>query len=235
MSGTIFSSLLRQLLRTGDLRDALRRTAFLPMRLSLSSFRQQFTIIRRLFHGFERHAQHGISLCLLLLSLGFVVLLDNSAHAQVRLESGGRWDLINAGLGMSTRGLPVFAGVEQTVDDHISVSLMASFQSNQENGTAGAWSHQYYGVAVQGHYHFIELAPSPFDLYAGLTMGWYAHRYRWAGASQAPGTYDGSAIGGTNLSGHIGGRYTYKDMTFLIQMDGGTLMSGFLVGLSFPL
>ena len=61
------------------------------------------------------------------------------------------------------------------------------------------------------------------------------HRYRWAGAGPAPGTYDGSAIGGTNLSGHIGGRYTYKDMTLLVQMDGGTLMSGFLVGVSFPL
>lgn len=205
------------------------------MRLSHLSFRHQFTTIRRFFHRFEQANQRGLSLCFLLLSLGFVSGLDNSAHAQVRLESGGRWDLINAGLGMSTRGLPVFAGVEQTVDDHISVSLMASFQSDQENGAAGAWSHQYYGVALQGHYHFIELAPPPFDLFAGLTMGWHAHRYRWAGAGPAPGTYDGSAIGGTNLSGHIGGRYTYKDMTFLLQMDGGTLMSGFLVGLSFPL
>ena len=205
------------------------------MRLSQSSFRPQFTIIRRLFDMLYPPRRHRHSLGLVALSLAFIVFIDNSSHAQVRLESGGRWDLINAGLGMSTRGLPVFAGLEQTVDDRISVSLMASFQSDQENGTAGAWSHQYYGVALQGHYHFIELTPPPFDLFAGLTMGWHAHRYRWAGAGTAPGTYDGSAIGGTNLSGHIGGRYTYKDLTFLIQMDGGTLMSGFLVGLSFPL
>ena len=145
-------------------------------------------------------------------------------------------DLINAGLGMSTRGLPVFAGVEQTVDDHISVSLMASFQSDRENGAAGMWSHQYYGVALQGHYHFINSLLRPSTFFAGLTLD--GTPTATAGPEQAgpaPGTYDGSAIGGTNLSGHIGGRYTHKDMTLLVQMDGGTLMSGFLVGVSFPL
>jgi hypothetical protein len=205
------------------------------MRLSQFSFRLQFTEFRRQFLTPQPGLGGQLVTRLAVIVLGAFLVLDNSAQAQVRLESGGRWDLINAGLGMSTRGLPVFAGVEQTVDDHISVSLMASFQSDRENGAAGMWSHQYYGVALQGHYHFIQLAPPPFDLFAGLTLGWHAHRYRWAGAGPAPGTYDGSAIGGTNLSGHIGGRYTYKDMTFLVQMDGGTLMSGFLVGVSFPL
>ena len=205
------------------------------MRLNHPSFHPQFTIIRRLFFTLQHAGLSGQTLRFFALSFGLLVLSDNSTHAQVRLESGGRWDLVNAGLGMSTRGVPVFAGLEQTVDDHISVSLMASYQSDRENGAAGMWSHQYYGVALQGHYHFIELAPPPFDLFAGLTLGWHAHRYRWAEAGPAPGTYDGSAIGGTNLSGHIGGRYTYKDLTFLVQMDGGTLMSGFLVGVSFPL
>jgi len=164
-------------------------------------------------------------------SFGF----ENTIDAQVRVQSGQRWDLVNAGLGMSTRGLPLFVGIEQTLDDHISAALIGTFQSGRENGSAGTWSHQYFGVGLQGNYHFIELAPSPFDLFAGLTLGWFAHRYKWAGAGPATGSYDGSAIGGMGLSGQIGGRYTYKNMTFLLQMDGGTLMSGFLVGLSFPL
>lgn len=160
---------------------------------------------------------------------------DNSTHAQVRIESGGRWDLINAGLGMSTRGLPVFIGLEQTVDDHVSAGLIGTFQSYRESGAAGTWAHQFYGVGLQGNYHFIELAPAPCDFFAGLTVAWTAHSFRWAGTGAAPGSYDGSAIGGTGLSAQIGGRYTYKGTTFLLQLDGGTLTSGFLAGLSFPL
>lgn len=168
--------------------------------------------------------------------LGLALLgIDNSTHAQVRIESGGRWDLINAGLGMSTRGLPIFIGLEQTIDDHISAGLMATFQSYRENSAAGPWAHQFFGVGLQGHYHFIELAPAPYDLFAGLTIAWSAHSLRWAGTAAAPDAYTGRAIGGTGLSAQIGGRYTYKGTTFLLQLDGGTLTSGFLAGLSFPL
>ena len=136
---------------------------------------------------------------------------------------------------MSTRGLPVFIGLEQTVDDHISAGLIGTFQSYRESSAAGTWAHQFYGVGLQGNYHFIELAPAPYDFFAGLTVAWTAHSFRWAGTGVAPGSYDGSAIGGTGLSAQIGGRYTYKGTTFLLQLDGGTLTSGFLAGLSFPL
>lgn len=167
--------------------------------------------------------------------LGLLTLIDNSGTAQVQLQSGGRWDLINAGLGMSTRGLPVFVGIEQTVDEHISAGLIASFQSDRESGAAGTWNHQYFGVGLQGQYHFTEIAQPPWDFFAGLTLGYYAHRYTWAGAGPVPGNYGGNAIGGLQLGGHLGGRYTYKNTTFLAQLDGGSLFSGFLVGLSFPL
>lgn len=159
----------------------------------------------------------------------------SQSQAQVQLNSGGRFDLINAGLGMSTRGLPVFVGIEQSIDDHISAGLVASFQSSSESSSSGSWTHQYFGIGAQGHYHFIELAPAPFDFYAGLTLGWFGHKYKWAGVGLAPGSYDGSAIGGMQLAGHLGGRYTYKDWTLMAQLDGGSLLSGFLVGLSFPL
>lgn len=156
-------------------------------------------------------------------------------NGQGLIQSGGRWDQVNAGLGMSTRGLPVFIGVEQTVDDHISAALIGTFQSYRENSSAGTWNHQFYAVGLQGNYHFIELAPTPYDFFAGLTVSWSAHRFRWAGATAAPNSYEGSAIGGTGLSAQIGGRYTYRSTTFLVQLDGGTLNSGFLVGLTFPL
>ena len=77
--------------------------------------------------------------------------------------------------------------------------------------------------------------PAPYDFFAGLTVAWTPTVSAGPEPVAAPGTYDGSAIGGTGLSGHIGGRYTYKGTTFLLQLDGGTLTSGFLVGVSFPL
>jgi outer membrane immunogenic protein len=170
-----------------------------------------------------------------ILAVCFLGVNDHSAQAQVQLNSGDRFDLINVGLGMSTRGLPIYAGIEQSIDDHISAGLMASFQSYGENSVSGSWTHQYFGIGLQGHYHFIELAPPPFDFYAGLTLGWFGHKYRWADTGPSPGTYTGLAMGGMQLAGHLGGRYTYKDWTMMAQLSGGSLVSGFLVGLSFPL
>ena len=194
------------------------------------------------FNDFHRHIIASRSRLVMKKTGWYTVVLTclvlgsyNPIEAQLQIQSGGRWDLINTGLGMSTRGLPVFVGIEQTLDDHLSAALLGTFQSGRESGSAGTWTHQYFGVGIQGNYHFIELAPSPFDLFAGLTLGWFSHHYKWSGAGPSPDSYNGSAIGGLGLSGQIGGRYTYEDLTFLLQMDGGTLMSGFLVGLSFPL
>ena len=89
---------------------------------------------------------------------------------------------------------------------------------------------------------FTRLFPNAFyldaddlDLFAGLTLGWYVHNYKWAGVGVAPGNYGGNAIGGFQLAGQIGARYELDDWTLMAQLNGGLLLSGFLVGLSFPL
>ncbi len=152
-------------------------------------------------------------------------------------SSGGidRFDVLNVGLGMSNRGLPIFVELEQTLDEHISAGVMASYQSFTEGGNAGSWRHQYFGLGVQGHYHFVELAPPPFDFFAGLTLGWFGHNFQWAGGSASPGIYTGNVSGGLQLAGHLGGRYTYKDWTLFTQVNGGTIISGYTLGLSIPL
>lgn len=167
--------------------------------------------------------------------MGLLLVSEGFVWSQIPLNRGKEHDLINAGLGMSTRGLPFFVGIEQSIDEFISAGAIASFQSYRERGSEGDWIHQYYGLGVQGNYHFKDWTPPDFDLFAGLTLGWYAHRFRWAGAPPTPGNYDGSAIGGLQLAGQLGARYTYKDVQFLAQLNGGSLLSGFLVGLSFPL
>ena len=146
-----------------------------------------------------------------------------------------RFDVINIGLGMSNRGLPILVELEQTLDEHISAGIMASYQSFTEGGGSVSWQHQYFGAGVQGHYHFVELVPPPFDFFAGLTLGWFGHNFKWAGGSTQPDTYTGNVQGGLQLAGHIGGRYTYKDWTLFTQLTGGTIISGYTFGLSIPL
>lgn len=167
------------------------------------------------------------------LVLVFCCSLDVAAQ-----RGGGqldRFDVVNVGLGSSTRGLPIFIELEQSLDEHVSAGVIASYRSFKEGGSSGTWRHQYLGVGVQGHYHFVELAPPPFDFFAGLTLVWYGHNFSWVGGSQAPDSYTGSVAGGLQMAAHIGGRYTYKDWTLFTQMTGGSLLSGYTFGLSIPL
>lgn len=168
-----------------------------------------------------------------LLSLLFFAASNGSA--QSRGSSLDRFDVVNVGLGMSSRGLPIFIELEQSLDEHISGGLLASYRGYQEGGASGTWQHQFLGLGVQGHYHFIEIAPPPFDFFAGLTLAWYAHNFRWVGGSADPASYTGNVKGGFQLAGHLGGRYTYKDWTLFTQLTGGSLLSGYTFGLSIPL
>jgi|GEM_PF-1017691 outer membrane immunogenic protein len=162
-------------------------------------------------------------------------LVPTAAEAQFGKHNMDRFDVLNVGLGMSNRGLPIFVELEQSLDEHISAGLMASYRSYTEGGAAGAWRHQFLGLGAQGHYHFVELAPPPFDFFAGLTLTWFAHNFKWAGGQNLTGVYTGSVNGGLQLAAHIGGRYTYKDWTLFAQMTGGSMMNDFTIGLSLPL
>lgn len=186
-------------------------------------------IFRRLTKS-SRGALTGITALLSFLFLGVT-----EGHAQSRGSSLDRFDVVNVGLGMSNRGLPIFIELEQSLDEHISGGLLASYRSYQEGGSAGTWQHQFFGLGVQGHYHFIEIAPPPFDFFAGLTLAWYGHNFKWVGGATAPPSYSGNVVGGLQLAAHLGARYTYKDWTLFTQLTGGSLLSGYTFGLSIPL
>lgn len=89
-------------------------------------------------------------------------LVPTAAEAQFGKHNMDRFDVLNVGLGMSNRGLPIFVELEQSLDEHISAGLMASYRSYTEGGAAGAWRHQFLGLGAQGHYHFVELAPPAY-------------------------------------------------------------------------
>jgi len=180
-------------------------------------------------------SNHRVYTTLAFASLLALVICPFDACAQLGRSSMDRFDVVNVGLGMSNRGLPIFVELEQSLDEHISAGVMASYRSYTEGGAAGSWRHQFLGLGAQGHYHFVELAPPPFDFFAGLTFTWFAHNFKWAGGQNLPGSQSGSVNGGFQLAAHIGGRYTYKDWTLFAQMTGGSMMNDLTVGLSIPL
>lgn len=173
-------------------------------------------------------------------SVALVVLLGavwipSAAQAQFWKSSADRFDVVNVGAGISNRGIPIFVELEKSLDANISAGLMASYRGYNENGATGTWRHQILGLGVQGHYHFIDLAPPPFDFFAGLTLAFFKESYKWAGGPDPPSTTTGNVNGRSQLAAHIGGRYTYQDWTLFGQLTGGSLMNEFTVGLSIPL
>ena len=54
---------------------------------------------------------------------------------------------------------------------NISAGLMASYRGyTRRRGGWGLGGIRFLGLGAQGHYHFVDLAPPPFDFFAGLTL-----------------------------------------------------------------
>lgn len=122
----------------------------------------------------------------------------------------------NVGVGLSTWGIPLYAGVDYWVTPEITFGLEASFRYN-------LWYR--YGVvggSVNGNYHFGTLIdlPENLDVYAGISAGPYF----------SLGGYWNSLHFG--FSGQIGGRYQINDNMWLNLELGGGSYSGGKIGIT---
>lgn len=107
----------------------------------------------------------------------------------------GSFNYFNAGVGVSGYGLPVYAGIDYTVADRITVGAMASVNWRLPFGNfwwgGGGNYRSVYGLGVNGNYHFLEPGDE-FDLYAGLSVGYNIARRR---------TLDGPGVWNTRSEG----------------------------------
>lgn len=121
----------------------------------------------------------------------------------------------NLGVGYSTWGSPIYAGLDYWITEEITIGLEGSASYNP-------WSrHATFGGAINGNYHFNKLLrlPDNFDFYAGLSAGPY-----WSTSW--------NHFPHLGFSGQIGGRYYFTDkMAIMLEAGGGTL-SGGKVGLT---
>lgn len=170
----------------------------------------------------------NILLALLIFSL---FSLTPDAQAQFNPYSSSL-KIFNAGVGISSWGIPIYASVEFPVVDNITVGAGLSYQSDSERFGNFKWSHKIFGISVIGNYHFNEVLdiPDQFDVYGGLSLGYW----NWSTKSnEANINYGGSGNGGIGVGLQVGGRYLFTDNVGInLEFGGGSVLSAGRAGVS---
>ncbi|MHA7108486.1 outer membrane beta-barrel protein [Sunxiuqinia elliptica] len=162
---------------------------------------------------------------LLILSL---VLFSNLLFAQAPIAKGE--SQLNAGVGLSSWGVPLYVGLDYGVHEDITIGGELSYRSYNDKYANVNYDHSVIGISGNGNYHFnrvLEL-PSEWDFYAGLNLGFYI----W----NSPNGYEGSHSSGLGLGAQIGGRYFFSDNVGVnLEFGGGNAFSGGKLGVTFRL
>lgn len=161
------------------------------------------------------------------------VLCSASLFAQGSLEKGKAQ--VNAGIGLSTWGVPIYAAFDVGVHESITVGGKFSYRNYGHRYAGYKYSQSLTTIGVNGNYHFNQLLelPSEWDLYAGLTLGYYI----WSDVKWSDGNnvvYGGEASGlGADVQ--VGARYFFNDR-FAVNLElGGGTGSGVNFGITYKL
>ncbi len=136
----------------------------------------------------------------------------------------------NAGLGLSSWGVPVYVGLDFGVHPDITLGAEASFRSYRDRWSGSRYNHSVIGISGNANYHLNRILniPSNWDLYAGINIGFYI----W----NSPDGYEGSRSSGLGVAGQLGGRYYFTDTFGLnLEFGGGNAFSGGKFGISIKL
>lgn len=141
--------------------------------------------------------------------------------------------MFNAGVGLSSWGVPVYAGLDYSVTDDITIGGELSYRSKNEDYHFAKFKHTVFGVAVNGNYHFNRILklPKEFDLYGGVSLGYYNWNSKYEGDGEFE--YSGSYASGVGFAAQIGGRYFFTDKFGLNLEFGGGNVSGGKAGITY--
>lgn len=151
-----------------------------------------------------------------------------TASAQSGNLDQGRLQL-NAGVGVSGWGIPVYVGLDYGVTNDISVGGEFTFRSYSHSSY---YTHNIIGFFGNGNYHFNNLfnLPRPLDLYAGLSLGVYTSTV----TAKEGREYYGDSYSGFSLIGQTGARYFFTDNFGVnLELSGGVLTSGLKAGITY--
>ncbi|UZR94230.1 hypothetical protein [Chondrinema litorale] len=160
--------------------------------------------------------------------------LSNNAQAQYNPYDNGS-NIVTIGVGASGWGVPIYASLEIPVADNITAGGILSYQSYSNRYSTFKYRHTIFGIGVLGNYHFNELLQisDEWDVYAGLTLGYYIWNSKYDGSGSSV-DYSGPESSGIGLGAQLGGRYFFKDnLAVNVEVGGGyTALSNGKVGLS---
>jgi hypothetical protein len=158
-------------------------------------------------------------------SIVWVVASVTLVSAQGNLGKGGKQ--LNAGVGFSSFGVPVYIGADFGVHESISVGPRISYRNNSERFGGFKYSQSLTVIAFNGNYHFNKLLslPDEWNIYAGLTLGYYIWSdVKWDGTTIDTFGGEGSGIG---LDAQLGARYFFNEKWGLnLELGGGTASGG---------
>jgi outer membrane immunogenic protein len=161
--------------------------------------------------------------------LALVGLVSLGAFAQGSLEKD-RLQL-NAGLGTSGWGVPVYVGLDYGVHRDITIGAELSYRSDSQSYGNNKYKSSAIGIGVNGNYHFNRVLniSSKWDLYAGLGLNYYI----WSYDNDLYKADNTSDIG---LGGQIGARYFFTDNFGInLELGGGNATNGGKIGITYKL
>lgn len=159
--------------------------------------------------------------CIFLLSIG-------TSFSQSMLGKGGTQ--LNAGVGLSSWGFPVYIGFDYGVHKDVSIGMELSYRSYRERWKDYYYKNTIWGISGNANYHFNSLLhiPQKWDFYAGINIGFYI----W----DTDDNYLGNHSSGLGLGGQIGIRYYFSERFGLnLEGGGGNAFSGGKFGITIGL
>jgi hypothetical protein len=168
------------------------------------------------------------------------MLLSLSIYAQGTLSKGKAQ--INAGLGFSGWGIPVYAGVDFGLGKYWTIGPEVSYRAYREFYNKDyEYLYSIVSFSFNGNYHFNKVfkLPKEWDIYAGGTAGFFAwsNNWKWIGEGNEPIGYDPRypKRSGIGFGLQVGARYFIsKNFGFNFEISGGTLTGGKL-GITYKL
>lgn len=157
------------------------------------------------------------------------LLLSTSAiFAQGPIQKGQ--SQINVGVGFSSWGVPLYLGFDYGVHSNITLGAEVSYRGYNDNEDNDKYHHSIIGFSGNANYHFNNVLniPSPWDVYAGLNLGFYS----WS----SPKNYGGSHSSGLGVGAQIGARYYFSNSVGInLEFGGGNAFGGGKIGLTIKL
>jgi len=157
------------------------------------------------------------------------VVATTATFGQGVLES----PVLNAGIGISGWGIPVYVGVDFPVHEAITLGGHLSYQTDNERVFGQGWKHTIIGISFRGDYHFNDLLelPAEWDFYAGVSLGYYVWNTKYKGDFDIE--YTGTGSGGVGFTAQVGGRYFFTEkLAANLEFGGGNVISGAKIGVS---